>query len=200
MEKIAMETETQLQVEVTLQTFELEAILAKVLTSPVEQLASFGVAPSRDVGRAIAPELLLTETLWTPLFQQWLIDLHPKLSPIDSYELTLRLTHDDEIQSLNRDYRQIDKPTDVLAFSALDEVMDLPDSLYMAMPFYLGDIIISVETASTQAQQQGHCFATELLWLATHGLLHLLGWDHPDDASLEQMLAQQDSLVSRLDI
>lgn len=195
-----METGPQLQVEVTLQTFELEAILAKVLTSSVEQSDPLKLAHRNDIGRAIAPELLLTETLWTPLFQQWLTELHPKLSPIGSYELTLRLTHDAEMQSLNRDYRQMDKPTDVLAFSSLDEVMNLPDSVYMAMPFYLGDIIISVETANVQAQQQGHCFATELMWLATHGLLHLLGWDHPDDASLEQMLAQQDSLISCLEV
>lgn len=189
-----MKTEAKLQVEVTLQTCGLEDFLSKLL------MIQPSPAKPQDLGSAIAPELLLTETLWTPLFQQWLTELSPNLSPIHNYELTLRLTHDAEIQNLNRDYRQMDKPTDVLAFSALDEVMDLPDSIYMAMPFYLGDIIISVETAIAQAQQQGHGLATELLWLATHGLLHLLGWDHPDDTSLEQMLAQQEHLISCLNL
>ena len=48
--------------------------------------------------------------------------------------------------------------------------------------------MISVNTAQRQAQQQGHSLPTELAWLATHGLLHLLGWDHPDEESLMQML------------
>ncbi len=189
-----MKTGTLLQVEVTLQTCGLEDIASKIGQSQPQS------APSHDVGSAIAPDQLLSETLWTGLFQQWLTKLSPVLSPIGSYELTLRLTHDAEIQSLNRDYRQIDQSTDVLAFSALDEVMDLPESAYTAMPFYLGDVIISVETAIAQAQQQEHLLATELLWLATHGLLHLLGWDHPDDSSLEEMLAQQSHLISCLKV
>jgi probable rRNA maturation factor len=55
----------------------------------------------------------------------------------------------------------------------------------------LGDIIISQTTAIFQAQERGHSLTYELAWLAAHGLLHLLGWDHPDDDSLEVMLTQQ---------
>jgi probable rRNA maturation factor len=63
------------------------------------------------------------------------------------------------------------------------------------MPLYLGDVVISVDTAHRQAQQQGHSLKTELAWLATHGLLHLLGWDHPDEESLMEMLNQQETLL-----
>jgi probable rRNA maturation factor len=62
----------------------------------------------------------------------------------------------------------------------------------------LGDIVISVETAARQAPDHGHTLMQEVQFLASHGLLHLLGWDHPDDASLEAMLARQDQLVKVL--
>jgi probable rRNA maturation factor len=105
----------------------------------------------------------------------------------------LRLTNDAEIQSLNAQYRQKDQPTDVLAFAALeDELPLLPDQ---DEPLYLGDIVISVETALVQAAQQGHSLQVELAWLAAHALLHLLGWDHPDADSLLKMLHQQEILL-----
>jgi len=62
-------------------------------------------------------------------------------------------------------------------------------------PLELGDIVISLETAARQAPEHGHSLEQELLFLASHGLLHLLGWDHPDDASLAAMLARQHELV-----
>jgi probable rRNA maturation factor len=65
---------------------------------------------------------------------------------------------------------------------------------------YLGDIVISIETARQQAQQQEHPLPTELAWLAAHGLLHLLGWDHPDEESLSQMLKQQVILLKTIGI
>ncbi|MFM7646562.1 MAG: rRNA maturation RNase YbeY, partial [Cyanobium sp.] len=61
-------------------------------------------------------------------------------------------------------------------------------------PLELGDIVISIETAARQAADHGHNLEQELLFLASHGLLHLLGWDHPDDTSLEAMLARQERL------
>jgi probable rRNA maturation factor len=129
---------------------------------------------------------------WQDWFQAWIDALIVEKSPQD-YELTLMLTDDDEIQILNAQYRQQDRPTDVLAFAALEaDVPDLPEN---SEPIYLGDIVISVTTAIAQALERGHSPTWELAWLATHGLLHLLGWDHPDDVSLEAMLSQQDMLV-----
>ena len=64
-------------------------------------------------------------------------------------------------------------------------------------PLELGDIVISVETAARQAPEHGHDPERELLFLASHGLLHLLGWDHPDEASLAAMLARQERLLPK---
>lgn len=137
----------------------------------------------------------LSGQTWEAWFQRWLEGLAPELSPIQAYELSLRLTGDREIHELNATYRQIDKPTDVLAFAALEAGLP-PEEELQNFPLYLGDIIISVETAERQAQTQNHPLITELAWLAAHGLLHLLGWDHPDETSLEAMLAQQQVLLS----
>lgn len=137
---------------------------------------------------------------WESWFQAWL-EATPHLPEADSYELSLRLTDDTEIQSLNAQYRNKNQPTDVLAFAALE--VDVPSRLEQwpsSEPLYLGDIIISVETAFRQAQQQGHTLTTELAWLAAHGLLHLLGWDHPDEESLIEMLTQQESLLKRVSL
>jgi probable rRNA maturation factor len=134
---------------------------------------------------------------WQRWLEVWLTSLDGDLPKADTYELTLRLTDDSEIQALNSQYRQQNKPTDVLAFAALEAEIPIfqPDE---PEPLYLGDIIISLETAARQAQQNNHSLTIELAWLASHGLLHLLGWDHPDDARLEEMLAQQANLLQQV--
>ncbi len=136
----------------------------------------------------IAPEI------WHQWLRTWLKHLH--LPPAPGYELSLRLTDNQEIQQFNAQYRHKDTPTDVLAFAALEaETPLLPEC---EDPLYLGDVIISVETAHQQAQQQGHSETVELAWLMAHGLLHLLGWDHPCESSLEAMLAQQEFLLHQV--
>jgi probable rRNA maturation factor len=138
----------------------------------------------------------IPETAWSDWFQQWLEVMQPELSPIQAYELSLRLTGDREIQTLNAQYRHHNQPTDVLAFAALEDSAPQIDEVHHSQPLYLGDIIISVETAQRQAHLQNHSLNLELSWLATHGLLHLLGWDHPDQESLNQMLTQQQFLLN----
>ncbi len=104
---------------------------------------------------------------------------------------------------LNESWRSQQGPTDVLAFAAQDEGLEgapampklpAPDP-DQEEPLELGDIVISLETAARQAEAAGVSLARELRWLASHGLLHLLGWDHPDDARLEAMLRRQDQLL-----
>ena len=127
---------------------------------------------------------------WQVWLTTWLTALHPPPAP--RYEVGLRLTNDQEIQTLNRDYRGQDVPTDVLAFSALETgVPTAPDA-----PLWLGDIVISIPTAQRQATAGQ--VTQELAWLTAHGLLHLLGWDHPDDARLAQMLTQQRLLLEQV--
>lgn len=135
---------------------------------------------------------------WEQWFEGWVAYLQPTFSPIDQYELSLRLTTDPEIQELNGQYRQLDRPTDVLAFAEIDTPDYLKEPMWLEMPLYLGDLVISVDTAIRQASERQHSLEQELAWLAAHGLLHLLGWDHPDEARLEEMLAKQDELLAQI--
>lgn len=138
---------------------------------------------------------------WENWFCTWMDMMKYDIPPASVYEIGLRLTDDLEIQTLNSQYRNQDRPTDVLAFAALE--VDSPQIAEIDIedePLYLGDIIISVDTASKQAIQQKHSLETELAWLTSHGLLHLIGWDHPDEASLQRMLEKQVILLKTLSI
>ena len=140
----------------------------------------------------------LDEIPWQNWFQTWLEALASQIQFADSYELSLRLNSDREIQVLNYQYRQQNKPTDVLAFAALETELIQPENT--GEPLYLGDIVISLDTAANQASDRGHDLVTEVAWLASHGLLHLLGWDHPDETNLQKMLSKQASLLELVKI
>lgn len=101
-------------------------------------------------------------------------------------EVSITMVTDEEIHQLNRDYRKVDRPTDVLSF-ALDEG-DEPELVDGPEEHLLGDIIISAETAERQGQEFGHGLEREIVYLAVHGLLHLLGYDH---------MAEEDKVVMR---
>ena len=108
-------------------------------------------------------------------------------------ELSIVLCDDPYIQQLNRQHRQIDRPTDVLSFA-----MQEGDGL-LADDNVLGDLVISIETAQRQADELGHPLTHELRVLLVHGLLHLLGYDHEtsvDDAA--EMRAAERKLLARL--
>ncbi len=95
------------------------------------------------------------------------------------------------MRELNRDYRGISKPTDVLSFSPREG--EGPDR---GLP--LGDVVISVETAARQAEELGHDFDREVERLLVHGLLHLLGHDHQTDADRKRMRARERRILSRI--
>jgi probable rRNA maturation factor len=137
----------------------------------------------------------LSTQQWQTWFGQWVRLLNPELSPIQAYELSLVLTTDDQIQRFNATYRDQDVPTDVLAFALLDQETFVTPA-WTEQPTNLGDIIVSLETAARQATERGHELKVELAWLASHGLLHLLGWDHPTTDRLNQMLTQQVQLMT----
>lgn len=104
--------------------------------------------------------------------------------PADT-ELSLTLTDNMIIQQLNHQYRDQDRPTDVLSFP-----QDMVHNL-------LGDIIISIEKAAVQAQEKGHSLEYELVLLATHGFLHLLGYDHAEIEEEKAMFALQQELLDQ---
>lgn len=139
---------------------------------------------------------VIAESEWDVWFTQWGQQLALAGSPIGAYELSLKLTSDAEMRALNHQFRQLDQPTDVLSFAALETDFPQIDELLATEPLYLGDIIISLDTAARQAAEAGHSLRWETAWLAAHGFLHLLGWDHPDDATLAKMLDKQSKLLA----
>ena len=105
--------------------------------------------------------------------------------------LGLELTNDQKIHDLNHVWLGQPKSTDVLSFPIIDETsFGLSNEC-----IELGDIVISVPTAIRQAKENNEDLYRELRWLATHGLLHLLGWDHTNEESLKNMLSMQEHLL-----
>lgn len=107
--------------------------------------------------------------------------------------LTLVVTGDKEICQLNRQFRHIDAPTDVLAFPAAAPFIEVP-----GRPPYLGDVIISHPRAAAQAAEAGHPVKAELALLAVHGTLHLLGYDHATPAEKAVMWVAQEAILAEL--
>lgn len=113
-------------------------------------------------------------------------------------EVDITIVDDEEIHMLNRDYRNVDRPTDVLSF-ALDEAgEDEPELLGGPEEHLLGDIIISAETAARQAEEFGHGLEREIVYLAVHGLLHLLGYDHMIDEDKAVMRAKEEEALREI--
>jgi len=105
---------------------------------------------------------------------------------LEEAELSVAITGDREIHVLNRLYRNIDRPTDVLAF-AMREGDGPPPASPKARSELLGDIVVSIETARRQAARRGRTLESEVRMLLAHGLLHLLGYDHRTDAQARRM-------------
>jgi len=115
-------------------------------------------------------------------------------------EVSVTLVDDDEIQALNRDYRGKDAPTDVLSFPIWEpeEIADLrlhPER-YPERPLLLGDVVISVPTAIRQAEEYGHGVDRELAYLCVHGVLHLLGYDHEEEAARQAMRQREEAILA----
>lgn len=115
----------------------------------------------------------------------------------DPVEISLTLTGDRRVHGLNRDYRGLDRPTDVLSFSLWEG--QIPPPPPPGQPRLLGDVVISLDTAVRQAEEQGHGLLREVAWLISHGVLHLLGHDHPDPEARERMKALEDRVLAILE-
>mgnify|MGYP000577615802 FL=1 len=118
-----------------------------------------------------------------------------------SCKVDITLVDDAQIREFNNKYRNIDSSTDVLSFPIIEgcegqinpEVGDYDEDGH-AM---LGDIIISLETARKQAEEYGHSFERELGFLVTHGMLHLLGFDHEEEEQEKKMLSEQEKILTK---
>lgn len=123
------------------------------------------------------------------LFSEILKRLHAEIPDIKESEVELLITDNCEIQRINKAYRDKDKPTDVLSF-AEREIGSNSDSL--------GQIIISIERAEEQAKELGQRLSEELRFLFTHGLLHLLGYDHEKPEDEKIMLEKAYKILRRI--
>jgi len=118
----------------------------------------------------------------------------PPLQP--ELALSVVITDDATITDLNRRYRGVESPTDVLAFPARESAEGAPFVASPESEGYLGDVIISLERAQAQAAEARHPILTELTLLIVHGVLHLLGYDHADEAGQREMWARQEAIIA----
>ena len=110
----------------------------------------------------------------------------------DHYEVGLTYVSKDEIKDLNREYRNIDKVTDVLSFPLIED--------FSSDETLLGDVVISYEVAEEQAKEYGHSLEREIMFLFTHSILHLLGYDHIEDEDRVIMEERQREILDELKI
>lgn len=114
---------------------------------------------------------------------------------LEDDELSILLCDNNKIHELNKEYRGIDRPTDVLSF-ALNEGDDYEGS--EEEHHLLGDMILSLERAHEQAIEYGHSFERELAYLTTHSCLHILGYDHMTDEDKKEMRTEEEFVLSNL--
>lgn len=108
------------------------------------------------------------------------------------YEISIILVDANEIHQINRDYRNIDRPTDVISFA----LKDSDDEFFIdEVDLELGDIFINIEAVVNQAKEYGHSECREISFLCTHGILHLLGYDHMNEEDEKVMFGLQDVIL-----
>ena len=110
---------------------------------------------------------------------------------VDNLEFNVIIINNEEIHKINKEYRGIDRPTDVISF-ALEDYKDIK---YENDYRVLGDIYISIDKVKEQAKEYGHSEKRELAFLAVHGLLHLLGYDHMEKEDEKVMFSRQELIL-----
>lgn len=114
-------------------------------------------------------------------------------------EVSVTFTDNEKIHALNKQYRNVDRPTDVLSFPLLDLDGDGDEFMPPELETMLGDIVISLEKAREQSEEYGHSFEREVAFLTVHSMLHLLGYDHEkSEADDEDMCIRQKIIMNRL--
>jgi len=123
---------------------------------------------------------------------------------IDNVEVSVSFVDNEEIRKLNKYYRGIDKPTDVLSFplaefeETYDKIEKIDQESEEVQP--IGDIVISLEKALEQSIEYGHSFEREVAYLTAHSMLHLLGYDHQTEEERKIMRQKEEEIMARLNI
>lgn len=132
---------------------------------------------------------------------------------VEEGEVSLTFVDDETIRELNREYRGMDKSTDVLSFPMGEDELEGDEALELEeeveaddadmvededmMPLLLGDVIISVPTAIRQSEEYGHSIERELGFLFLHGFLHLIGYDHDNEEAERDMISRQEAVLAK---
>jgi len=152
---------------------------------------------SEEIGISVEEEFReLVDEDWAKKIAQRVLKAEGVASP---YEVSLVFTDSETVQKLNRDYRGVDEPTDVLAFYMLPQKE--ADSSFALPPdgvTRLGEVIISYPQTAEQAKEQGHSVDKELTLLIIHGILHLLGYDHEQPEKEFKMRAREKELLEEV--
>lgn len=111
-------------------------------------------------------------------------------------EVSLTLVEPEEIREINAEYRNVDSVTDVLSFPQYEGVEDMPEDGELI----LGDVVICVERAKEQAEEFGHSYEREFVYLFVHSLLHLLGYDHMEEDEKAVMREKEEMVMSHIDL
>ena len=147
--------------------------------------------------------LIFESTFWEEVLLCWIkIILEEKNTSFPNFifdkkcfSLSLQIINDNEISSINQKWMNKSGPTDVLSFPMISHEDTTKDLNFIE----LGDLFISLEIAFKQSLEFNHSIKREMLWLVSHGFLHLLGWEHKDDNELDNMLNFQEYLISKLE-
>ena len=147
--------------------------------------------------------LIFEHYFWQEIFENWMniILSENKFTYLSNlkmrrhiFSLSFEIIDDELIADLNKKWLNKTGPTDVLSFPIIAE-----NDSYIDMPIIeLGDLFISLDTAQKQSKEYNNSLKEEMIWLASHGFLHLLGWDHRDSNELDRMLFFQEYLISKL--
>ena len=111
-------------------------------------------------------------------------------------EISVTFVEAEEIRNLNREYRNTDKVTDVLSFPQFDDLNEIPEFEEIC----LGDVVICKDRAMEQAEEFGHSFEREIIYLFTHSILHLLGYDHMEEEEKKEMRQREEEVMEHLGI
>lgn len=114
----------------------------------------------------------------------------------DRGQVSLTIVSPEEIQQLNREYRQVNRVTDVLSFPQYVSPDEIPaDSMYL-----LGDVVICMEQAVKQAEEYGHSIQRELVYLFVHSIFHLFGYDHMEEEEKQAMREAEEAVMKQIDL
>ena len=114
---------------------------------------------------------------------------------LEKCEFNIIIVDNKKIHEINKEYRDVDRETDVISFAMEDEMDVKYDNFRL-----LGDIYISIDKAKSQAIEYGHSLLREICFLATHGILHLLGYDHMEPDDEKEMFSLQNELLNEYNI